>query len=79
MVTILVVVWIVCGIVSGLIGLRKGEGLAGFLSGVVFGPYGIILTLFSKMTRRRCPECDRLVHKRAPSCPHCGHDFVADA
>jgi len=68
--------WLLCGIISGIIGVQKGEGVAGFLSGLVYGPYGIIITVFTKITKRRCPRCKKLIHKKAVVCPYCGQEVL---
>jgi len=54
-----------------MIGSKKGEGVSAFLLGLLFGPFGILLALFSKGNRITCPHCRELVHKDATVCPNC--------
>lgn len=72
---LLVLIWLACGMVSGAIGLRKGEGPLGFLTGLLFGPYGICIALFTRATCRPCPGCGRRINRKLPFCPHCNQDL----
>jgi len=72
---LLCVFWFICAIVGGMIGERKGETLAGFLFGLLFGPLGILIEVFSKGNRMACPYCKELVHPDATVCPHCQKDI----
>lgn len=68
----LVLIWLICGVISAVIGSRKGEGCAAFLIGVMLGPFGIVFALVSKGDRKPCEFCKEMVHKDALKCKHCG-------
>ena len=68
---IAIVFWLICIIVASSIGSKKGEGLGGFLFGVLLGPIGVILALLSSGNRKPCKFCKELMHKDAVVCPHC--------
>nr|CAB4128714.1 hypothetical protein UFOVP114_64 [uncultured Caudovirales phage] len=63
--------WLLCGIIAAVIGARKGEGILAFVVGCLFGPLGILVTLFSKGNRKTCSACRELIHKHAAICPRC--------
>lgn len=63
--------WILCGIIAAMIGSKKGEGCLAFILGVILGPFGILIALFSTGNRIQCPYCKELIHKDANVCPHC--------
>jgi hypothetical protein len=65
------IIWLLCGIGAAMIGARKGEGCAGFVLGILLGPFGILFALLSKGNRVPCPHCRELMHKDATICPHC--------
>ena len=67
--------WFLCGIVAAMIGSKKGEGILAFLFGVLLGPIGILIALFSTGNRRTCPYCKESVHKEAKVCSHCQRDI----
>jgi len=68
--------WILCGIVAGMIGNKKGEGfLLPFVIGAIFGPFGIVFVLISKGNKKNCPFCKELMHKEATRCPHCQEEI----
>lgn len=69
-----VAIWLLCGIVSAMIGARKGEGCGGFIVGILLGPFGILISLFSKGNRKTCPHCKELIHEDAKVCSHCQRD-----
>jgi hypothetical protein len=64
-------IWFICGIISAVIGSRKGEGCAAFIIGVLLGPFGILFAIFSKGNRKVCSFCKELIHREATVCPHC--------
>jgi len=70
----LLFLWLLCGIAAAMIGSQKGEGCAGFMAGVLLGPFGILIALFSKGNRKTCPYCKELIHKDAAVCKHCQRD-----
>jgi len=63
-------------IVAALIGSRKGQGGLGFILGLLFGPFGILIMLFTKGSRRECPYCKEIVKQDATVCPHCQREFT---
>jgi len=73
----LAIIWLVCGIISAMIGARKGAAFVSFVAGVFLGPFGILIALFSKGNRITCPFCKELVHKDAVVCKHCGRTLAA--
>lgn len=68
---IYVVGWLFCGLVTAIIGSRKGEGCAGFFFGILLGPFGILFAIYSRGNREECPFCKELIHNEAVTCPHC--------
>jgi hypothetical protein len=71
-----VIIWIVCGIIAGMIGAQKGEGCISFIVGVLLGPIGIITAILSKGNRVKCPYCQKLIDKKAIKCPYCHSDLM---
>lgn len=69
-------IWLLFGIVAAMIGKQKGEGLSGFILGILFGPIGILIVLFGKGNRKTCPACKELIHKDATRCPRCQKDLI---
>lgn len=69
------IVWILCGIVAAMIGQGKGEGCLSFFLGVLLGPFGILIAIFSKGNRKQCPACKEFIHKEAVKCPKCQTDI----
>jgi len=66
-----IVLWFLFGIVAALIGKNKGQGCLGFIVGFLLGPIGLIIMIFTRGNRRRCPHCKELINKDASVCPHC--------
>ncbi|PZU59803.1 MAG: zinc ribbon domain-containing protein [Sphingobium sp.] len=84
------VIWIICGVIAGMIATNKGgNGFVAFFVGLLFGPLGIIASIFMKDekkadlnriaagTSKKCPRCAELVKPDALVCRHCGHEFEA--
>jgi hypothetical protein len=81
----IVVIWIFCGLVAGLIGSLRGVGFwFHALIGFCFGPVGFITALLSNPSDeakfksqgdssglRKCPYCAEYVKKEAKICKHC--------
>jgi hypothetical protein len=67
--------WLLFGIVAAMIGSKKGEGCGAFILGILLGPFGILIAIFSKGNRKTCPFCKELVHKDARVCPHCQREI----
>jgi ribosomal protein L37AE/L43A len=71
----LVAIWLVCGIVAGIIGSAKNAGVQGFIFGVMLGPLGI-LAAFAVDGRMNCSQCGTKLNAGAKICPSC-HEPVA--
>ena len=63
--------WLLCGIVSAVIGNSKGEGCFGFIIGVLLGPFGILIAIFSRGNQVDCPKCAKRIPNKATVCPFC--------
>jgi thiol-disulfide isomerase/thioredoxin len=70
----LIIVWLICGFIAAAIGGRKGEGVSGFFWGLLLGPFGILIVLFSRGNKRSCPFCQEQIYNKAIVCPHCKKD-----
>lgn len=66
-----VLLWLLCGVVAAIIGSKRGLGCAGLGVGILFGPFGILITYLSKGNRKACPHCKELIHWEATVCPRC--------
>lgn len=74
---ILIVLWLISIIIATSIGSKKGEGLGGFLFGLLLGPIGVVLTLLSSGNRKPCKFCKELIHKDAIVCQHCQKEIAS--
>ena len=86
----LLVLWILCGVVSAVIAVNKGNsGCGWFLLGVLLGPIGLVLSLvvqgkpalveerrLASGESRRCPACAELVRREAVKCRFCGGELA---
>jgi predicted Zn finger-like uncharacterized protein len=70
-VAVVLVLLVVFGVVGFLIGQSKGRADEGFALGLLLGPIGILIALFLKDKRRRCPHCQEPIAPTASVCPHC--------
>lgn len=73
--TMLILLWIACGLVGAMIGGKKGEAGFGFLLGIFLGPIGLLLIFFSKGNQKTCPFCKGTIHPEAVRCNHCQKDL----
>ena len=65
------------GVAAAFVGGRKGHAFAGFLTGVVLGPLGL-LSLYCLKSRYLCAYCRQPIPREATVCRHCGRDQPAD-
>lgn len=73
---VLPLLWILFAIVAALIGSPKGQGVLGFILGLLFGPLGVLIMLFTKGSKRECPYCKELVKQNATVCAHCQKEIT---
>ena len=66
--------WTMCGVIAGLIGSQKGQGCGGVVAGVLLGPFGILLILFTTGNRAKCRFCREKIDREATVCPRCQRD-----
>ena len=74
-----VLFWVLCAVVSAMIGSRKDAAVAGFFLGFFFGPFGILFALFMRGNKVPCPFCKELMHMQATVCPHCQREMPPPA
>jgi len=60
--------WMIWPIVCGLLGARRGLGLRGAAHGLLWGPIGLPIVLFSR-SKQRCPTCGHRTLTTAPQRP----------
>ncbi len=63
--------WLACAPLSAIVGARKGELWAAAVSGLFFGPLGIVFAILSRGNRVSCPFCKESIHEEATVCLHC--------
>ncbi|KJG05889.1 hypothetical protein UB33_11015 [Photobacterium angustum] len=69
-------IWIVSILVCTAIGSKKGNPVSGFIVGLILGPIGIVLAIFSgDKTRISCKYCAEKISKKAVVCPCCQRDL----
>jgi hypothetical protein len=68
---ILIPIWIiVCCVVGGMIGDRKGRTTEGVILGLLLGPIGCLLIFLSADKNRvKCAFCAESIMKEAKLCP----------
>lgn len=85
----IVVFWLVCGAITYYLYINKGRsGFRGFATGFLFGPFGILFSLFLSSNQAgldqqkvksgefvECPHCAELIKTQAKRCKHCQTDI----
>lgn len=66
------IVPLVSGICGALIGGARESATAGFFTGLILGPLGV-LAAFRFDGRSKCPKCLERYTYGASVCPHCRH------
>jgi hypothetical protein len=82
----IVAVCLVCAVIGGNLGARKGQRIEGFVLGLLFGPLGCLFALLLQekkslvcprckkenvTTNAYCSFCGADVHSKVLMCPHC--------
>jgi hypothetical protein len=74
---IVVLVWIICGIASGVIASdRHASGCLWFGLGVLFGPFALAASFFAG--GRGCPKCKSSIPENATRCPKCQAELTPE-
>jgi hypothetical protein len=84
-----IIIWLVCAVVSGSVGTRKGRTGLGWVLGILLGPIGlIIIAVVPENTERventallsgelkKCPYCAELIKRQANVCRYCGREIT---
>lgn len=66
--------WLTCAFLGGLIGARREAILAGAVTGLAFGPIGV-LAAFALDGRSKCSLCGTRLDRNASVCPGCQRSF----
>lgn len=76
--SVVVPIWIVCGIVTAAVGVSKADpdqktarGILYFCIGVALGPLGLLLAFADNGERVVCPHCRSQISGKASVCPKC--------
>ena len=72
----IIFIWIICGLIAGMIGSSKGSGCSAFFVGFLLGPFGIIIALIMSGNRIKCPYCRKEIDPKAVKCPYCQSEIT---
>src|SRR5207249_4713587 len=76
-VTVLVLLWVLCGLLAGTIAAGKNRSYGRWLfAGLLLGPLGVVWAMrraehIPPEEARACPRCGRTIRKTTFECPHC--------
>lgn len=70
------IIWLISWVLTIIVASKKGEGGVAVISGLLFGPIALIVALVGKGSRKECPYCKELIHKKAIVCPHCQKEIT---
>jgi hypothetical protein len=82
-VTVLVLLWVLCGLLAGTIAAGKNRSYGRWLlAGLLLGPVGVVWAMrrpeyIPPEEARPCPRCGRTIRRVASECPYC-RAWVAD-
>lgn len=64
--------WMLCAFFCAWVGhIKRESSNIGLLIGLLFGPLGVLLTLFMRTKGARCPYCREFADAQASVCPYC--------
>lgn len=66
----IIVMWVICAVIGGLIGAAKGRTEDGILLGMLLGWCGILIICFLP-GGVQCSYCRKYINKQATICPYC--------
>jgi len=77
---VIVVLWVICGVISGALAGRKGRGVRRWtILGLILGPLGLVAHAFYPAryvgTSVACPQCGKPISPRSVACYHCQYRF----
>jgi len=67
---LLVAFWLLCWLLTFIIGASKGTGCSSAIVGVL-GPIGLIVVILDHGNKIKCPFCQEYIDRKARLCPKC--------